>query len=311
MFRPAWGNFAQPAIFDGQLPVVRSGVHQLCQQLFCRREPGRAEPDGREPGWRRFNRALVQGANFDGTTGITAGQIVSTASYMAHDLSQTNFSRLDLSSINLSGQNLLTRQFFFCATQKCQPQPGELDLFVFERSRFDRCEFAAGKSYRRLLRWRHAQGGRFDRREHSKAAQFTTYTTGPINKPTITLAQLYSTASYQAHDLTGIGLGGNDLSGGNFTGQNLSGAWLAVGNFSGANFHQANLSQAYLADSNFIKADFSAANLNQADFSYAQLAGANLQSADLRSASLFADLTGADFTGPQRSNRPRSPTTRP
>ena len=40
----------------------------------------------------------------------------------------------------------------------------------------------------------------------------------------MTLAQLYSTASYQAHDLTGIGLGGNNLSGGNFAGQNLTNA---------------------------------------------------------------------------------------
>jgi uncharacterized protein YjbI with pentapeptide repeats len=37
------------------------------------------------------------------------------------------------------------------------------------------------------------------------------------------LLQLYSTASYQAHDLTGIRLFG-DLSGWNFAGQNLTNA---------------------------------------------------------------------------------------
>ena len=37
-----------------------------------------------------------------------------------------------------------------------------------------------------------------------------------------TLDQLYSTASYEAHDLTGIRLGANNLSGGNFVGQNLA-----------------------------------------------------------------------------------------
>jgi hypothetical protein len=36
----------------------------------------------------------------------------------------------------------------------------------------------------------------------------------------LTLAQLYSTASYQTYDLAGINLGGNKLTGGNFAGQN-------------------------------------------------------------------------------------------
>ena len=40
----------------------------------------------------------------------------------------------------------------------------------------------------------------------------------------ITLAQLYSTASYQAHDLTRINLSDNYLTGGNFAGQNLTNA---------------------------------------------------------------------------------------
>ena len=34
---------------------------------------------------------------------------------------------------------------------------------------------------------------------------------GQTSLPDITTAQLYSTASYQAHDLTGIGLSGNNL----------------------------------------------------------------------------------------------------
>ena len=40
----------------------------------------------------------------------------------------------------------------------------------------------------------------------------------------ISVAQLYSTASYLAHDLTGIGLGGNNLTASNFAGQNLTNA---------------------------------------------------------------------------------------
>ena len=43
-----------------------------------------------------------------------------------------------------------------------------------------------------------------------------------------TAAQLYSTASYQAHDLAGIRLSNNILSGWDFAGQNLTGANLST-----------------------------------------------------------------------------------
>ncbi len=57
--------------------------------------------------------------------------------------------------------------------------------------------------------------------------------------------QLYSTASYQAHDLAGIGLSNNILPGWNFAGQNLSGANLSFANLSSADFNHANLTNAY------------------------------------------------------------------
>jgi uncharacterized protein YjbI with pentapeptide repeats len=54
----------------------------------------------------------------------------------------------------------------------------------------------------------------------------------------ISLAQLYSTASYQVHDLRGIGVGGNNLAGGNFAGQNLTNASLGA-TLTGADFTSA------------------------------------------------------------------------
>ena len=50
---------------------------------------------------------------------------------------------------------------------------------------------------------------------------------GELRHRGITPAQLYSTASYQAHDLTGIGLYGNNLAGVNLAGQNLTNADFA------------------------------------------------------------------------------------
>jgi CubicO group peptidase (beta-lactamase class C family) len=55
-----------------------------------------------------------------------------------------------------------------------------------------------------------------------RGAKFTKYKY--LTGTGITLAQLYATASYQAHDLTGIGLGGNNLTAGNFAGYNLTNA---------------------------------------------------------------------------------------
>ena len=60
----------------------------------------------------------------------------------------------------------------------------------------------------------------------------------------ITTAQLYSTASYQAHDLTGIGLDGNNLTGVNLAGQNLTNADFVDATLTNANFSQANLTNA-------------------------------------------------------------------
>jgi uncharacterized protein YjbI with pentapeptide repeats len=57
----------------------------------------------------------------------------------------------------------------------------------------------------------------------------------------ISLAQLYSTASYQARDLSGIDFTKNELVGGNFAGQNLTNASFYSATLTDANFSEANL----------------------------------------------------------------------
>ena len=60
---------------------------------------------------------------------------------------------------------------------------------------------------------------------------------GPPSYSTIFLsAQLYSTASYANHDLSGVGLSGLDLTGWNFANQNLTGAHFDAANLTNANF---------------------------------------------------------------------------
>jgi hypothetical protein len=59
-----------------------------------------------------------------------------------------------------------------------------------------------------------------------------------------TKEQFYSTASYKNHELSGMDLSYNDLTGWNFAGQNLSGAGFYASILTGADLRQANLTNA-------------------------------------------------------------------
>jgi uncharacterized protein YjbI with pentapeptide repeats len=83
-----------------------------------------------------------------------------------------------------------------------------------------------------------------------------------------TAQQLYTTASYQAHDMTGINLAINDLSGWNFAGQNLTNAFFAAANLTGANLSHANLTNAGFASR------LPSATLTDTDFTGADSRGA-------------------------------------
>jgi uncharacterized protein YjbI with pentapeptide repeats len=84
----------------------------------------------------------------------------------------------------------------------------------------------------------------------------------------ITLAQLYSTASYQAHDLSGTTFQWSGFAGGDFVGQNLT---------------NTDFEHTILTD-----ADFRGANLNSANLSYAHVTGADFTGAEIRGASFNA-----------------------
>ena len=79
-------------------------------------------------------------------------------------------------------------------------------------------------------------------------ATFTgaTVTGANLEYTKLTAAQLYSTASYQAKNLPGIGLGGNNLKGWDLSGQNLQDA-----DFSGANLTGTILTGADLRGAGF------------------------------------------------------------
>jgi uncharacterized protein YjbI with pentapeptide repeats len=152
-------------------------------------------------------------------SGITLTQLYSTSSYNDRDLSDINFSRHNFARGNFAGQNLTNSNF------------SETTLTDADFTGAD------------------VRGANFA--SYVYCYKDCTFGTG------LTLAQLYSTASYQARDLTGIDFGYNDLTGGSFAGQNLT------------------------------NADFSAATLTGADLSAADARGAILYSSDLLTTNLI------------------------
>ena len=139
----------------------------------------------------------------------------------------------------------------------------------------------------------------------------------------VTAAQLYSTASYQAHDLTGVRLAGNNLAGVDLAAQNVTNADFTSATLTNANFSQANLANVkFTSDGVYGVVDLSGANLSGANLTNAyfagfdtcgefgcgtspgaNFAGQNLTNADLRDAALTnadlsrANLADANFAG--------------
>jgi uncharacterized protein YjbI with pentapeptide repeats len=210
--------------------------------------------------------AVIRGANFDkdippvidrGGTGLTLAQIYSTASYQAHDLSGISLVFNNLAGGNFTDQNLANANF--------------------DAARLTEVDFTGAK----------ITGASFNIRQK----KFGDWGSG------ISLDQLYSTASYQAHDLSGIALAMNDLMGGNFSGQNLFGADFDRANLTNANFRRANLANASLGNRffstgpNLTSADFNQANLINTNFHSATLTNANFTAADARGA--FINLSAS------------------
>jgi uncharacterized protein YjbI with pentapeptide repeats len=121
-------------------------------------------------------------------------------------------------------------------------------------------------------------------------------------------AQLVATASYQAHDLTGIQLSGMNFPRANLSGQNLSNSNLQFASLSRSNLSQANLTGANLTSAklngvNLTGAIFTNAVVRSVDFSSTQITLDQLYSTASYSAHDLAgirfigdDLSGADFS---------------
>jgi uncharacterized protein YjbI with pentapeptide repeats len=123
----------------------------------------------------------------------------------------------------------------------------------------------------------------------------------------LTAEQIYATASYQNHELPGIGLDRNNLTGWNFSGQNLAGSFFYESNLTNANLEGANLSHARFSNTTLTNANLSNADVHGADLSNTTgrgftatqlLATASYQAKDLSGIFLRSNnLSGWDFVG--------------
>jgi uncharacterized protein YjbI with pentapeptide repeats/formylglycine-generating enzyme required for sulfatase activity len=151
----------------------------------------------------------------------------------------------------------------------------------------------------------------------------------------ISLDQLYSTASYKARDLTGLGIDGQSLAGANLAGQTLSNAsffasvlsnvdltgaevrgaifgrgWSNEGTgltpgqlYSTASYTAHDLSGIGLTGNNLAGADLTFQNLTNAAFYTATLTGANLSHADLTNVNgISANFSGANLSDANLTN---------
>src|SRR5262245_43288432 len=120
---------------------------------------------------------------------------------------------------NLAGRNLtmayligadLTGAYFYAKLTNADMSQANLSGASFWSANFTGAEIR-GAGFDRIATWRNCCSPRY-------------WLVGSGIAP----AQLYSTASYQAHDLSGISVSQNDLAGANFTGQNLTDANFSV-----------------------------------------------------------------------------------
>jgi uncharacterized protein YjbI with pentapeptide repeats len=150
-------------------------------------------------------------------TGLALAQLYATASYQANDLTGVNLRwNRGLTGGNFAGQNLTNANFSFATLTGADFRQAYLTNAVFSHARLTDADFSGAV----------VRGTSFSE-------------TG------LTLPQIYSTASYQAHDLTGINLSYKDLSGGNFAGQNVTNAVFYFVTLSGADFTAADARGAF------------------------------------------------------------------
>jgi uncharacterized protein YjbI with pentapeptide repeats len=205
-------------------------------------------------------------------TGISPAQLYSTASYRARDLSGIDFTKNELVGGNFVGQSLTNVNFAQATLTNADFREANLTNTGFYLANLTGANFA-GQNLTEVSFYGAGLTDADFTGADVRGASFERHYLGVGTG--ISLAQLYATASYRAHDLSGINLLGNYLVGANFAGQNLARASLgsnSVPSYIFTDLTHADFSHAYLANANFAQA-----TLTDADFTGADTRGAYLR----------------------------------
>jgi uncharacterized protein YjbI with pentapeptide repeats len=271
-----------------------------------------------------LNEAAVRRANLAATTRLAFGsaQLYSTASYQARDLGGIDLSFNEMLSWNFSQQDLAGANFTGSDLSRANLSGSNCQSASLVSTRLQEANLtSANLSHADLT-------GANLRAATLTGADLTDAVVGPTGlsyttSRGFTASQLYSTASFKAKSLAGIGLAYNNMSDWDFSGQNLSPSSFHRAVLSGANFSQADLTRAAFTYATVAGADFTDAAVQNADFTLAvgllatqlyattsykarnltginfsgnDLTGWDFARQDLTGAKLGSKLTGSDFT---------------
>jgi uncharacterized protein YjbI with pentapeptide repeats len=204
-----------------------------------------------------FTDAIINGANFIGTTGFTAAQLCQTASYKNGDLSGVGLGVIDLTGCSFMGKNLTQTQFY----------QTNLTNINFTNT------LIAGAS--------------FDKVQNFTKTQF--YSTASYKN-----GNLSGISFGTQTNLTEWNLAGKNVSGAGFYGCTLTNTDFSNADLTNSTFDYNFLVQDNLLMDGV---NFNHSNLNKAKISNALLANANFHNANLTGASFNkVTLTNADFT---------------
>ena len=222
--------------------------------------------------------AVVTEGDFSNTTsrGFTAEQLYSTASYEAKNLRGIRLSGNDLTNWDFSGQDLSEAAFYYRGVCCAIDRTANLTGANLSRANLTNALLDSSTLTRADLTDAVVSGAAFGRTDNMGTG--------------ITKEQLYSTASYQAKSLNGIGLWNQDLTGWDLSGQHLVSATLTSSRMSHLNLRGADLSRANLAWAELTNAVLVSTNLSNADLTSSRLTDADLSEA-LISGAMFDSIT--------------------
>lgn len=234
------------------------------------------------------------GFGLQGGPGLYATALKLNKAYLAGaNLNGANFTSADLTDAELSGADLTNARLENGVYARTNLQQANLSGARMSGT-FTRANLSQANLTNADLRGANLTGASLGQAILTGA----NVTGANLGSTHITLDQLYSTASYLNHDLTGTQFVGHDLSSANLAGQNLTSTNFYAAKLVGASFANANLNYAEFVNADLTQANFTGANFTSGSVALANLSGANLRNANLAGANFIGtNLAGAEIRG--------------